>query len=145
MANVKITKSDGQVIEVSDLSFEQVKEIVGLNGHAPTHNVGQRNAAPNSSDSSPDYEAFKELLTDKAKKFFQILRDNPNGISADHLAEKLGFSSSSQIGGMTGGGIGKVAPKHDIKPQWLYLTDVRRENGRRVVVYKPGKDISRVV
>ncbi len=144
MANVKITKNDGQVIEVSDLSFEQVKEIVGLNGHAPTHSVAQRSASLNPRDSSPDYEGFSEVLTEKAKKFFQILRENPHGISADHLAEKLGFSSSSQIGGMTGGGIGKVAPKFGIKPKWLYIAEVKRDNGKRVVTYRQGKELSRL-
>src|SRR5258708_31620543 len=125
MAKVKITKSDGQVIEVSDLSFEQVKEIVGLNGHAPApaSSQSQRGASLNPRDFSPDYEGFKEKLTDKAKKFLQLLRENPHGISADHLDDKMGFSSSSQIGGMTGAGVAKDAPKHDIKPQSLYIAD----------------------
>jgi hypothetical protein len=143
MANVKITNNDGKVIELSDLSFEQVKEIVGLNGHAP-RSVPQRGASVNPRDFTPDYDGFKGSLTAKAKKFFQILRENPNGISADNLAEKLGFSNSSQIGGMTGGGIGKVAPKHGIKAGSLYATEVKRENGKRVVLYRPGKDISKV-
>ena len=143
MANVKITKNDGQVIEVSDLTFEQVKEIVGLNGQASAQSQ-PRGASMNTRDLSPDFEGFKEVLTQKAKKFFQILRENQNGISADHLAEKLGFSNSSQIGGMTGGGIGKVAPKHGIEPKSLYVTEVKRENGKRVVVYRPGKELSRL-
>jgi hypothetical protein len=144
MATVKITKNDGQVIEVSDLSFEQVKEIVGLNGQAPARIAPQRGASLNPRDFGPDYEGFKKNLTEKAKKFFQLLRENPNGISADHLAGKLGFTNSSQIGGMTGGGIGKIAPKHGIRPEWLYIVNVKRENGVRVVTYRPGKEIGLV-
>jgi hypothetical protein len=145
MANVKITKSDGQVIEISDLTFDQVKEIAGLNGHVAQKSVAQRGASLNPNEHGPNYEDFKEAMTEKAKRFFQILRENPNGISADALAEKLGFSSSSQIGGMTGGGIGKVAPRYSIKPKCLYVTEVKRDNGRRTVVYRPGKDILKVL
>jgi len=139
MAKVRITRPDGQIFDVSELSFEQLKELVGVNGHASKQGI-QR--FPRLAE--PDYVSLKKSLTDKAKKFLQLLRDNPNGISRDHLSEKLGFSSGTQLGGMTGGGIAKNAEKYHIELTDIYTLEVRHENGQRIVTYKPGKDIAKL-
>jgi hypothetical protein len=139
MAKVRITRPDGQIFDVSDLSFEQLKELVGVNGHVAKHGI-QR--FPRLAD--PDYDALKRKLTDKAKRFLQILRDNPDGISRDHLSEKLGFRTGTQLGGMMGGGIAKHAEKYHIELTDLYTVEVRHEDGQRIVTYKPGKDIAKL-
>jgi|SRR5208282_6020278 len=144
MPTVKITKSDGQVFEVSELSLEQIKELVGTNGHVgrktKSHAISLR-----PSDFQPNYVKFKKHLTDKGKKFLQILRENPNGIARDNLAEKLGFHTGTQIGGMTGGGIAKRAEKYGLEVTDIYTVEVKRVDGERVVTYKPGKEIARVL
>jgi hypothetical protein len=137
MAKVRITKPDGQIFDVSDLSFDQVKELVGVNGHA-TKDVIQRFPR------EPDYEGFKKSLSENAQKFLKILRENPSGINAEHLADKLGFNSGTQIGGMTGGGISKNANKYKLELTDIYTIEVDQQNGQRVTVYKPGKEIARL-
>jgi hypothetical protein len=144
MANVKITEKDGRVIEVSDISFDEIRQLVtpNGNGHARTSrtfNLGATNKR------QPDYRAFKASLSDNSRKFFKVLHENPNGLSNEHLAEKLGFASTNQIGGVTGGGIGKRANQYNVNVNDLWNVEVTRENGERRVIYKPGPEIEKVL
>ena len=141
MAKVKITNSEGQVFEVSDLTFEQVRVLVGLNGDIA--NRPSKGAVLNTRD-TPDYKGFMQSITDHAKKFFLVLMKHPDGIALDNLAEELGFDSPMKIGGVTGGGIGKLAPKFGLNPDDLYFRETTRKNGTRTVIYKPGKEIARL-
>jgi hypothetical protein len=148
MPTFKITKRDGQVIEISDLSFAEIKELAGLNGHSSNgQSVRSKNAeraAVSSFVSSPkvnDYDGFKKALTDKARKFLRVLSANPNGISSDHLAEAMGFKSGSQLGGMTGGGIAKVAVRFGVGLESVYRHEVKFGKEGRVVTYYPGSNI----
>src|SRR5215467_4028274 len=99
---LKITDpSTGLVYEIPDVPLDrigQVRNQFAQNGHSPVESKRS---------SGPDYDGFKKSLSDNAKKFLQVLRENPAGITADHVADKLGFRSGNQIGGMTGGGIKK--------------------------------------
>jgi hypothetical protein len=144
----KVTVSrNGQTFEVSDLTFDQVKELIGMNGHArsETNAPEQRKGASLNPDSFiPDYIGFKKALTPKAKQFVKILRDNPNGISADHLADQLGFQAPVQIGGMTGGGMGKIAPTYGVDMEDVYVREIKFLNGERRVIYRPGKAIGEI-
>ena len=149
MANVKITEKDGQrVIEVSDISFNEVRELVRPNGNAHAQSSGR---SPQFSElkfpreSKPEYSKFKQGLSAHAKKFFAVLHQNPSGISGDSLAEKLGFNSTNQIGGVTGGGIGKLANRLNIKLTDVYTKEVTRKDGERVVIYRPGLEIEKVL
>jgi hypothetical protein len=144
MANVKITQSDGTIVEVSELSIDEVKQLINRsngNGH-------HRTAAPPrkyvNTRNSPDYAAFKLALSDHAQKFFSILRASPAGISADHLCAQLGFNTTNQIGGVTGGGVSKLAVRFHIDLKELYSVEKRFDNGERRVTYKPGPEIARV-
>ena len=144
MPKVTITRGDGKRIEISDLTFDQVKALVALNGDsAPSTGVPSRQTGVSlkPSDMQPDYDEFKAKLTPKAKQFIEILRRNPNGISADKLAEQLGFSTTTQIGGMAGGGLSKTASRLGVDLANVYRKEVRFDNGSRRVIYKPGKDI----
>ena len=142
MANVKITEPGGRVIEFSEISFDEARQLVSHNGNGTSRRAahtkrGDRKRA--------DYQGFKESLSALAKKFFGILRDNPNGISNEHLAEKLGFQSTNQIGGVTGGGIGKQATRFGISKSDLWVAEVTREAGQRRVVYRAGPEIEKVL
>ena len=153
MPKMTITKTDGQVIEISDLSVDQIKELAGLNGHLSNGNSARskkKEGAALSVFTPPhranDYAAFKKKLTDKARKFFRSLHDNPNGINSDRLAEQVGFSGGSQIGGMVGGGLSKIAGRFGIDLATLYRREVtfNKEQGR-VVMYYPGPNTDSVL
>jgi len=144
MATVKITERDGRVIEVSDVSFEEIKQLVtpNTNGHALTFPAY---APTPETNGRPDYARFKAALSDHAKKFLSVLHTHPSGINADRLCEALGFASGNQIGGVTGGGIGKLVARFHINIADLYTVEKKREDGSRVVVYKPGREIEKVL
>lgn len=143
MANVKITETDGRVIELSDLSVDEIKLIVARNGNGHSHST----TVPKyiHSKRQPDFSSMKEALSDHAKKFLLALRQHPGGISADKLCEQLGFNSPNQIGGVTGGGISKLAVRFNIQMSSLYTVEKKFEGGDRLVTYKPGPDIDRVL
>jgi hypothetical protein len=138
---------NGGMVE-TDLTFDQLKELIGINGHTlPTRILSARpEIVPleESSEFLPEYDKFKKNLTQKAKQFLSILRQNPNGISADHIAERLGFNTPVQIGGMAGGGMGKLAKKFHVEMENVYTREIKFESGDRIVIYRPGKDIELV-
>jgi hypothetical protein len=147
MPNVKITRN-GETIEILELSFEQVKELAGLNGHAQSRKTGAHEQADfvvGKNGDSPRYSEFKKALSKNSYEFLRILRDNPTGIAADALAESLGLKETSQMGGLVGGGIGKIAPRFNVELRKLYKKEVRFDKGERRVIYKPGIDIAQVV
>ncbi len=63
----------------------------------------------------------------------------PTGSGSDLLAESLGFKEGSQIGGMAGGGIVKVAKKFGVDAETLYRHQVKFTVAEgREVTYYPG-------
>jgi len=135
----RFTLPNGSIVE-TELEFGQLKELLGVNGHATP---GRLQSFPLESVDffAPQYNDFKKCLTPKAKQFLAILKQNPNGISADHIAERLGFTAPVQIGGMAGGGMKKWANKYHVDLANLYKREIRFEDGERKVIYRPGKDI----
>jgi len=137
---IKVTDpSTGLVYEISDVPFDrigQVKAQFAQNGHSVAPEPKRLGA--------PNYDGLRKSLSENARKFLRILRENPGGINADHLAEKLGFKSGTQIGGMTGGGISKNANKFHVELTDIYTIEVSQQNGQRITTYKPGKEISRL-
>jgi hypothetical protein len=136
--SVKITNQNGVVIEIPEISVEQLKELVGANGHGSNGTTGRQ------ATFAPDFEGLKKSLSENARKFLRVLRENPAGISADHLAAKLGFTSGTQIGGMTGGGIRKNADKYHVELTDVYKLEVSQQHGQRLTTYKPGKEIAKL-
>lgn len=147
MAKLVLTKPTGERFEISDLSLSDIKELAGLNGHSNGRTLAD---VPRSSVTDvlrlgpPDYRGFFKALTPKAKKFLTILRDNSAGVPADTLAERLGFKSSAQIGGLAGGGMGKSAKKYGVELSQVYRREISSENGVRQILYFPGKDIGEI-
>ena len=93
------------------------------------------------SGAGPNYAAFMAGLSAKGKKLIEVLKENRDGILAEKLAEKLGFTSTNQIGGVTGGGMGKLATKFRIDLSTVYTAEIKFENGVRRTLYKPGSAV----
>lgn len=135
----KVTDANGLVYEFVDIPLERIGQVraqFGQNGHLAVADVKH--------SKEPDYIGLKRSLSENAKKFLRILRENPAGINADNLADKLGFKSGTQIGGMTGGGISKNANKYHVELTDIYLIEVSQHEGQRVTTYKPGKEIAKL-
>lgn len=150
MAKVTITEKGGRIIEVSDMSIADVKELLSLNGNGSVNHTSSkrgdiRTRSLSFHSDKPDYASFKKALTEKASKFFQVLRENPNGITSEKLAEKLGFQSGSQIGGMAGGGITKIAARFGVDVSGLYKVTVKFGTNGRIVTYQAGPNITLVL
>jgi hypothetical protein len=145
MAKVTIRR-DNEEFEVSDITFEEIKELVRANGYG-------RHAAPVAAESAPappfsvrpitakapDFQGFLLALSDRGRLFVEILQHHPAGIEANSLAGKLGFKDSRQIGGLTGGGIARTAKKFGVRVQDIYRPQVTFPSGKRTVTLYPGK------
>lgn len=140
MANVTIRR-DGAEYEVSDLTFEQVKELVGANGyghHAPQVRVPADSQLK--TDLKDIYAEFVNELSDRGRDFIRIVRQHfAGGIEANDLAAKLGFQDARQIGGLTGGGVAKIAKRHGVKMKDIYRAETTFPGGKRTVTFYPGK------
>jgi len=146
---VTITTKTGETLEISGLSLQEIKDLAGLNGHASTNVRAPRatsngSKTPLSRPTEPDYHGFFIALSEKGKKFIQVLQQHPNGVNADAMAEHMGFQSATQIGGTTGGGMSRLAPKFGVDLDNVYIPDVSFASGLRRTVYKPGRDIAKV-
>jgi hypothetical protein len=144
MADLKFTNDKG-MFEITNLSLEDLQKIIGLNGHDRNRTSTKLTPPPRFSTDDPDYAGFKRKLTGKAKEFITILARNANGISADNLASQLGFTSGVQLGGMAGGGLAKHALDCNIDLDNVYLREKKFVNGERRVLYKPGKDLNKLL
>jgi hypothetical protein len=142
---------DGLKIE-ADLSFDELKELVGINGHKPAEASRQakesvspaakprkRKRAPASSKQAGDFNEFVRSLSDRAAKFVTILRQHERGIEARDLAPMLGFTDPAQIGGVTGPSISKVAGNQGIKVEHIYKSRIEFADGQRKRMFYPGK------
>jgi hypothetical protein len=142
MAKVIIRRGESE-FEVSDLTFEQVKELVGVNGygkHVPTKEAPVRAVEQTTKTSrEPDFAGFLASLKERPLRFIEIMRSHPNGIEANMLAGMLGFIDARQIGGVTGGGLGKAAKRNRIKLSDVYRSKATFPNGKRLMTFYPGK------
>jgi hypothetical protein len=147
MPKLTITRPDGQILEISDLSLEEIKELANLNGHAVSKRSGaraQRSAGLPPKDTEPNYKGFYDALADNPKKFIAVLKQNPNGISADNLVEKMGLKNGNQIGGITGAGMARMAGNFSVNLKKVYLKERVFADGEGRTIYKPGKDIEKL-
>lgn len=132
----RVTDPGGVVFEFADVPLAKIGAVRSQftqNGHDIR------------STGAPNFDAMKNSLSENAKKFLKILRQNPSGVSADKLAEELNFKTGTQIGGMTGGGLSKNANKFHIELTDIYVLEITQKEGQRVVIYKPGKEIARLI
>lgn len=143
MPTVVIHREDGQTIEISELTFEQVKELAGVDGHgAVAPRRTKKRVTPIGTiieTSGPDIHGFISELTERGRLFIKALRDNPSGVEANDLAAFLKLNDPRQIGGFTGGGLAKMAKKFGIKMRDIYSTQVTFPDGKRRRMFYPGK------
>lgn len=141
MAKVKFTDANGRVIEISDISFAEAQTLVS--GSPADTSRKKRKYNPRvtpmpDSGAGPNYAAFFQALSEKGKRLIEILKENKAGISAELLAEKMGFRSTNQIGGVTGGGMARLANRYKIDLSTVYTADIRFDGGQRQTTYRPG-------
>ena len=142
MAKVTLRRGEDEFV-ISDLTFEQVKELVGVNGYS-SHAPKQPTSAPVMAPPQllplrNDYAGFSKNISDRGRLFLNTLQHHPNGIDSNTLAGKLGFHDARQIGGLTGAGITRVAKKHGVKAKDIYRAEVTFAGNKRTVTFYPGK------
>ena len=147
MAKVTIRRGEDEFL-ISDLTFEQVKELVGVNGygsHAPKQPISAPvNMQPKLFSGNDDYAGFVKNISDRGRLFLNTLQHHPEGIDSNTLAGKLGFQDARQIGGLTGAGIARVARKHGVRIKDIYRAEVTFPGKKRTVTFYPGEALSLV-
>ena len=133
---LKITNANGSIVE-TELSIELFREFYASNSNG--------HAAQPSGPTKPDFAGMKSVLSPNARKFLTILQKHAAGISAEDLATAMGFTTGTQIGGVTGGGLVKLAIRFNIEIKDLYTMEVSQQNGKRKAIYRPGRDIAKVL
>lgn len=148
MAKVVIRRPSGETFEISDITFEQVKELAGVNGYRrpsapsvvpPSSEIIRSIDLKDDDSSKSDFDNFFGDLNDRGRLFILHLRDHPEGIEANALAGLLNLQDARQIGGLTGGGIAKIAKKHKVKIGLIYFSKVAFPGGKRIRMFYPGK------
>lgn len=144
MAKLTIRK-DNVEYALEDISMDEVKELIGLNGHRHPQRTVLK-AAPvgevatiTRSAIAPDFEGFYLALSDRGRKFIDTLRFSPQGIDAYDMAPLLDYQDPRQIGGLTGGGLAKIAKRFHIKLEDVYRTEVTFPDNKRKLTFYPGK------
>jgi len=141
MPKISITRPDGVTIE-AELSFDEFKEVAGINGHktaSPNLSApAARRGRPPAAEKLADIAGFITSLNDRAKKFISVLKHNPKGIEARPLAQELGFAGPSQLGGLTGP-LSRVASRHGINVRALYKSVLMTPNNDKKRMFYPGK------
>jgi hypothetical protein len=150
MPKVTIHRPSGD-FTVEDITFEQAKELVGVNGygsHAPAQqSAGGEAALPSLKpitlrpSTEPNFSGFLNGISERGKKFIEALREYPDGLEADLLAALLDFNDARQIGGLTGGGIAKIAKRYNVKILDIYRSEATFPGGKRLVMFYPGKAV----
>ena len=67
------------------------------------------------------------------------LRQHPQGMDAYDLAKRLDYKDPRQIGGLTGGGLAKIAKRFRIKLEDVYRTKITFPDNKRTVTFFPSK------
>lgn len=141
MPKISITRPDGVTIQ-ADLSFDEFKEVAGINGHKAASPIlsppAARRGRPPASEKHADIPGFLSVINDRAKKFISILKQHPKGIEANALAIELGFMKASQMGGLTGP-FSRVAARHGINVDDLYRSVIVTPNTDKKRMFYPGK------
>jgi len=148
MSKITIRRAD-MTIE-AELSFDQLKELLGMNGHKPSGEQPQlfevvneprrkRRTATKPHIQHGDMSAYLRGLSTRAKNFLNTVREHPQGIDAEELAPALGFATANQIGGLTGPGVVKIAKQYGFNAGDLYTSAVTFPNGKRKRMFYPGK------
>lgn len=143
-----IIKRQDMTVE-ADVSFDQLKELLGVNGHKPVSpeqpqlfevkETRKRERPSTRRTINPgDFKEFLHSVSGRAKIFLEAMRNSSEGISAERLAPMLGFKTANQIGGLTGPGVVKIAEKFGFKAEDIYTSVVSFPDGQRKRMFYPG-------
>ena len=148
MPKLTLRKNDAEYT-IEDLTFEEVKELIGVNGygqHAPSASVPAVSTGRTTpavpvvvSNRSQDFHGFVSNLSERGQIFITELRKHPEGIEANTFAGKLGYKDARQIGGLTGGGLAKIAKRFGVRLNDVYKVVKTFHGGERMVKFLPGK------
>jgi hypothetical protein len=144
MSKITIRRGDSEiVIEDANFTFEQVKELAGVNGYGRGHStvapVASSSPIPLRPITAPDFDGFYAAVSDRGRVFVDTLKASPKGIDAYNLATMLEYQDPRQIGGLTGGGLAKIAKRFRIKLEDVYRTEITYPENKRTVTFYPGK------
>jgi hypothetical protein len=148
MPKLTLRRNDAEYT-IEDLTFEEVKELIGVNGHgqhapsAPVLAVSIKRTTPAIPavvvNPSQDFHGFLSNLSERGQIFITELRKHPEGIEANTFAGKLGYKDARQIGGLTGGGLAKIAKRFGVRLKDVYKAAITFPSGQRTVTFFPGK------
>lgn len=141
MAKVIIRRGDATI--EAELSLKELQELAGFNGHKtvePVLSQHQQESKHDFGSLEEKVKAFSGALSAKGRAFLGFVKvSGPDGISAEGMAHNMGLESRYQIGGVTGGGVSKVAERYGLRAEDFYEKVVGSKNGVRTVIFKPGK------
>jgi hypothetical protein len=126
-----------------DLSVADIKDLMGItptNGH---HVLPSKKQQPSSlaqeADAVEPYDQFLREISDAGRQFLELLKENPNGIDAQGVTVALRLPNRASIGGLTGGGLARVAKRTGVKLRNVYRKEITSPNGARTVTFYPCK------
>jgi hypothetical protein len=131
-----------------DLSVADIKDLMGIaptNGHHDLPSKKQpplppvQDAASSEHDAIEPYDQFLREISAPGRQFLELLKENPDGIDAQAVAVALQLPSRASIGGLTGGGLARVAKRTGIKLPNVYRKEITSPHGVRTVMFYPGK------
>lgn len=140
----------------ADLSLADIKELMGVrspNGHQPYPPKDEQRVSPAAPEATPAqnstneerFKTFYQGISERGRSFFDMLKDHPGGIEANAFAEQLGFTKPTQIGGLVGGGLSKIADREGLLLSKLYRKEITNPDGVRTVTFYPGKLLLQVM
>jgi hypothetical protein len=142
MPKVTIKRPDGAIIE-ADLSFEEFKQVAGLENHRPAASPAltppaKKRGRPTVAAKERDLEGFLKAIGNNAKSFLKVLKAAPKGMEAGYLATAMGLHSPNQVGGVIGP-MSRMADRFGVRAEDLYRSAVTFPNKKRTTMFYPGK------
>jgi hypothetical protein len=147
-----VLERDGLRIE-AELSLDELKDLIGVKASPPNQRPSATAPPPPKPEEKPvklvtayldssilhGYKPFLDAVSDRGRQFIDTLKSNPDGIEASDLAALLSLDSAAQIGGITGGGLAKLAKRFQVELKRVYRTEVTKVKGQRVLKFYPGE------
>jgi hypothetical protein len=142
-----VLEREGLKMQAS-LTLSEIKELMGLaasNGHKPEMPTPEIHPSMTQSKAEVGggYARFIRDISDRGRLFIQTLAENPGGMEASELARRIGYTNARQVGGLTGGGLAKVAKRTGVKLEDVYRTEITAPNGIRMLTFYAGKLITK--
>ncbi len=145
-----VLERDGLRIE-TELALSDIKELMGLRASqkppvgalksGPQVIPALRASATIAAAPHTGFDQFFAEISDRGRNFIRLLSEHPQGIEAKEVARYLGFTKTTQIGGLAGGGLSKVANRNGFGLGSLYRKKITTPNGVRTLTFYPTQDL----